>query len=98
MARERRKLTAVDDPLEASAPAARPATGRRRREAAPDSRALYVRLPVDRFDRLDRAAFELRAQKRELVAALVDRYVDTRPEGLEALRAVLEEYRGHGGR
>jgi hypothetical protein len=35
--------------------------------------ALFVRLPTDQADALSRAAFELRAHKRELVSALVGR-------------------------
>jgi excisionase family DNA binding protein len=36
---------------------------------------LFVRLPADSAERLNRAAFELKTPKRELVAALVDRYL-----------------------
>jgi excisionase family DNA binding protein len=37
--------------------------------------ALFVRLPAASAERLDRAAFELKTPKRELVASLVDRYL-----------------------
>jgi excisionase family DNA binding protein len=48
---------------------------------------LYVRLPAAQAAKLDRAAFELRAPKQDLVAGLVARYVDpTTTEGLAELR------------
>jgi excisionase family DNA binding protein len=40
-----------------------------------DTSPLFVRLPVDSAERLNRAAFELKTSKRELVAGLVDRYL-----------------------
>ena len=48
--------------------------------------ALYVRLPEEAADRLDRAAFELKASKQDLVAGLVSTYVD--PASLDSLRAM----------
>ena len=83
----RRVLSAVDDPLDASpAPPARPAS----RAAGIERRALFVRLPVERFDALARAAFELGCHKQDLVDALVVRYVDPRSEaGLAAMRELL---------
>src|SRR5918912_4315469 len=36
---------------------------------------LFVRLPASSAERLNRAAFELKTPKRELVAGLVDRYL-----------------------
>jgi excisionase family DNA binding protein len=39
-------------------------------------RALFVRLPAAAADKLDRAAFELKVPKKELIAALVDEHVD----------------------
>jgi excisionase family DNA binding protein len=36
---------------------------------------LFVRLPADSAERLNRAAFELKTPKRELIASLVDRYL-----------------------
>jgi excisionase family DNA binding protein len=41
-----------------------------------DERALFVRLPASAADKLDRAAFELKVPKKDLVAALVDEHVD----------------------
>src|SRR5262249_28415780 len=38
-------------------------------------RALYVRLPNDAADKLDRAAFELRVAKQDLVADLVENHL-----------------------
>src|SRR5919201_4752764 len=40
-----------------------------------EQRSLFVRLPASAADKLDRAAFELRTPKRELVTELVDRYL-----------------------
>ncbi|HWT94837.1 MAG TPA: hypothetical protein VN238_17705 [Solirubrobacteraceae bacterium] len=107
MSGPRRKLSAVDDPLAlgaggASAMAAPPHSGaeERRATARPSSRdlpALFVRLPPGEFDALARAAFELKVHKRELVAALVWRYVRPTPEGLEALREVVDQHRGIAG-
>lgn len=37
---------------------------------------LFVRLPMASAEKLSRAAFELKTPKRELVADLVDRYLD----------------------
>ena len=36
---------------------------------------LFVRLPADSAERLNRAAFELKTPKRELITGLVDRYL-----------------------
>jgi excisionase family DNA binding protein len=48
---------------------------------------LYVRIPATEAEKLDRAAFELRARKQDLVSGLVSRYVDpSSPSGLAALR------------
>jgi excisionase family DNA binding protein len=47
---------------------------------------LFVRLPASEAEKLDRAAFELKTSKRELVAGLVARYGD-----LENLRALRED-------
>jgi excisionase family DNA binding protein len=47
---------------------------------------LYVRIPASEAEKLDRAAFELRARKQDLVSGLVSRYVDpSSPSGLAAL-------------
>ena len=49
--------------------------------------ALYVRIPAAAAEKLDRAAFELKARKQDLVGGLVSRYVDpSSPDGLAALR------------
>ncbi len=54
-----------------------------------DRTALFVRIPAADAERLDRAAFELKASKQDLVAGLVARYVDpATPEGLDALRTM----------
>jgi excisionase family DNA binding protein len=66
--------------------------------------ALYVRLPVAEAAKLDRAAFELKAAKQDLVTGLVARYVDPGSvEGLDLLRelaglvaAAKEEKNPHG--
>ena len=96
MTAERRKLTAVDNPLPFDAPAEvppRPARPPNPRELP----ALFVRLPVDEFETLARAAFELKVHKRELVAALIGRYVATTPEGLAALRELVDDFRRLAG-
>ena len=101
MTRTRRKLTALDDPLESAAPQPagtamprRPAPPRRESQPGDDVQALFVRIPARHGDALARAAFELRLHKQEIVAALIARHVDTTAEGLEAVRALVEEYRG----
>jgi hypothetical protein len=85
----RRKLTAIDDPLFASPSppaAAKPAPQR--------TAALYVELPVEQWDALARAAFELRTHKRRIVAALIAAHVDGSTEaGRDALTALLEAHR-----
>jgi excisionase family DNA binding protein len=49
--------------------------------------ALFVRLPVTHGRRLDQAAAALSAAKKDIIAGLVDRYVDPEtPEGLDFLR------------
>lgn len=87
----RRRLAAIDDPLDSSA---EPRSIRQERPPSEQLPALFVRLPTAHADALARAAFELRAHKRELVAALIARYVDPSTEtGLRELSALLEEYR-----
>jgi len=97
----RRKLLAIDDPLESIAIVPAPASTARsappRPAATRELSALFVRLPAAETDALARAAFELRAHKRELVAALIARYVDPHSEeGLQALRALLDRHRPAG--
>jgi excisionase family DNA binding protein len=41
-----------------------------------DRTALYVRIPTAQAEKLDRAAFELKTSKQDLVAGLVSRYGD----------------------
>ncbi len=53
---------------------------------------LFVRLPPKIAARLDRAAFELRLSKKELVTALLSRHMDDdAPEGPDRLRQIHEE-------
>jgi hypothetical protein len=60
-----------------------------------ETSALYVRIPTSEAEKLDRAAFELKSHKRDLVAALVARYVDpSTPAGLDRLRALGAQSRG----
>jgi excisionase family DNA binding protein len=52
----------------------------------PSEAALFVRLPAQAVDKLDRAADALGMRKKDLVAGLVSRYVDPdSPGGLTAL-------------
>lgn len=54
---------------------------------------LFVRLPPSIAARLDRAAFELRLSKKDLVTALLSRHMDFEtPGGLNALRRVHEDF------
>jgi hypothetical protein len=93
----RRKLLAIDDPLEVSrplAPPAPPAAVPPAPEAVVERRALFVRLQIDEADAVARAAFELRVTKQDLIGALVQRHVDaSSPEGLAALRELLRQVR-----
>jgi excisionase family DNA binding protein len=50
---------------------------------------LYVRLPSAHAERLDRAAFELKASKQDIVAGLIGRYVG--PDSTDRLRRVVIE-------
>jgi hypothetical protein len=87
-ARPRRKLTAIDDPLFA-APKAAPGLSPEAKRTA----ALYVELPIEQWDVLARAAFELRTHKRRIVAALIAEYVDvTTEQGHERLTRLLEAH------
>jgi excisionase family DNA binding protein len=53
---------------------------------------LFVRLPPRIAERLDRAAFELRLSKKELVTALLSRHMDDEaPDGLDQLRQIHDE-------
>src|SRR5688572_7102278 len=58
------------------------------KKPAPQS-ALFVRLPAQAVDKLDRAAEVLGVHKKDLVAGLLTRYVDPdSPGGLDALGAL----------
>jgi excisionase family DNA binding protein len=53
---------------------------------------LFVRLPPKIAARLDRAAFELRLSKKELVTALLSRHMDDdAPDGPDRLRQIHDE-------
>src|SRR5262245_28432596 len=57
-----------------------------------DRTALFVRIPAEDAERLDRAAFALKASKQDLVAGLLARHVDPgSPEGLASLRGLTGE-------
>ncbi|HEV2786184.1 MAG TPA: hypothetical protein VGV67_07350, partial [Solirubrobacteraceae bacterium] len=64
---------------------------------AADVQALFVRVPAAQGDALARAAFELRLHKQEIVAALIARHVDTSAEGLDAVLALVTDYRAAHG-
>jgi excisionase family DNA binding protein len=66
---------------------------------ARDARALFVRIPSEDAARLDRAAFELKLSKQDIVAGLVGRYVDPgSPASLAALRGLGRGAGGGGSR
>jgi hypothetical protein len=89
-ARPRRRLTALDDPLERAATRAPD-----RRASDGETQAIFVRVPTLLADALARAAFELKLHKQEVVAALLSRHVDPHTsDGLAAVRRLVEEYRG----
>jgi excisionase family DNA binding protein len=59
------------------------------KRAAPSSEgALYVKLPAQAVDKLDRAADALGVHKKDLVAGLITRHVD--PDSEQSLQAVDE--------
>ena len=95
MSRPRRKLTALDDPLGEAGTATQQVPTRRREGAG--MQAVFVRVPAAQGEALARAAFELRLHKQEIVAALIARHVDTSAEGLDAVLALVSEYRGSRG-
>jgi len=55
------------------------------RGAQPTS-ALFVRIPAEQAQRLDRAAFELKLPKQRLISGLLERYVD--PDSADSLFAL----------
>ena len=56
---------------------------------AADRTGLFVRIPASAAEKLDRAAFELKTPKQDLVSGLVARYVDPSPKGLASLRRTI---------
>ena len=64
-------------------------------EPRPPTTPLYVRIPATEAEKLDRAAFALRARKQDLVSGLVSRYVD--PSSAAGL-AALQSLAGDGSR
>jgi excisionase family DNA binding protein len=54
-----------------------------------DTNALFVRLPRREADLLDRAAFEGKISKRELVTSLVQRYLDEDADPEETPQLIL---------
>jgi excisionase family DNA binding protein len=56
-----------------------------------ETTGLFVRIPRSHAERLDRASFELKVPKQELVSGLVERYVDPSPSGLARLRRITVE-------
>jgi len=67
----------------------------RRPRAALPTTALYVRIPSEQAERLDRAAFALGRAKQDLVSSLLERYVD--PDSPKTL-AALDSAVGSGDR
>ena len=66
----------------------------RRPRSGEATSAVFVRIPTAEAERLDRAAFELRTPKRDIVTTLVARYVDPDdPAALAALAADGEDRR-----
>lgn len=61
--------------------------------AASKRTGLFVRIPAGEAAKLDRAAFELKTPKQELVSGLVARYVDPSPKGLANLRRLCASRR-----
>jgi excisionase family DNA binding protein len=64
------------------------------KEADPEMAALFVRLPVKQAEKLDRAAFELKVPKQQLVSALLEGYSAgqlARLPGLSGRRRVVVE-------
>jgi excisionase family DNA binding protein len=66
----------------------------RKRAAAEPEGALYVRLPAQAVDKLDRAAGALGVAKKDLIAGLVGKYVDPDSKrGLSALGTLSQPRR-----
>src|SRR5436309_1189316 len=67
-----------------------------KKSPAPNEGALFVRLPAEAVDKLDRAAERLWMRKKDLVAGLVSKYVDPDSRrGLTALGATFGSYSFH---
>jgi excisionase family DNA binding protein len=71
-------------------------SGSPRRGAGDATAALFVRIPSEHARRLDRAAFELRVPKQELVSGLLERYVD--PDSPRSLAMLAERANRAGER
>jgi excisionase family DNA binding protein len=58
-----------------------------------DRTPLYVRLPTEEAEKLDRAAFELKTSKQDLVAGMIRRFtVETTDEGLAIGHAAFRPF------
>ena len=89
----RRKLTAIDDPVFGGTDSSSPPPAAAERVPARTA-ALYVELPVEQWDALARAAFELRTHKRRIVAALIAEHVDPSSEaGRSRIAELLAAHR-----
>jgi excisionase family DNA binding protein len=54
---------------------------------------LYVRLPTDEAEKLDRAAFELKTSKQDLVADLIRRFtIETQDDGMAVGHAAFRPF------
>jgi excisionase family DNA binding protein len=54
---------------------------------------LYVRLPTEEAERLDRAAFELKTSKQDLVANLIRRFtIETQDDGMAVGHAAFRPF------
>ena len=54
---------------------------------------LYVRLPADEAEKLDRAAFELKTSKQDLVAGMIRRFtVETTDDGMSVGHAAFRPH------
>jgi hypothetical protein len=54
---------------------------------------LYVRLPTEEADRLDRAAFALKASKQDLIAGMIRRFtVETTDDGMAVGHAAFRPF------
>jgi excisionase family DNA binding protein len=65
------------------------------KEKPKGERGLFVRIPADEAAKLDRAAFELKLTKQELITGLLERHVD--PTSARSLAALRQMGEGAGG-